>query len=255
MLNIPCTNCTNSIINQDISLIGHPFCVNPCPPDTGCTYWQNTSCTIYNGVSLSCLNIPSGSNLNTLLAAINTEICNLAPPSGATSTCQIYSSCTDPCPSSLVNKITSNTLNVSLSTNGITQCQTVDIEDKSWIFTNVNTVYSQPNNIISGPYTYLFTPVRYGVRNGYPTTNNLLEVRFHGQLFIPSGVSQTGLFTLPLALRPTTDKFYSLNAFYPGVTNFYLLYISSITGLVSITIQLVDSPTIVSFDGLNFIKN
>jgi len=242
MLNTNCTTC-NSIINQQTSCIGSPLCVSPCNPDFGCVDIINTGCVFYNGT-----------NLNTVLAAINSELCT---QSVSGDTCRVKVSNSDACCDYLGNKIVSNTLNVSILTNNITNCQSVDIEDKPWTFTNVNYL-----NGFTTPTQVGYSSARYGIKTGYPTTTNLAEIRFHGQMLTPS-IAGVGLvtvsFNLPLSLAPSTNKYINGIAF--STTNDiaipYSLIINSngqvgfiCNGVVDRIIQLI-----VPLDNITYIKN
>lgn len=255
-----CSQCQVSILNNQSSIIASPICTPICPTIQGCTDIVYTNCIQYTGPNLSCIGVFNGYNLNAVIASINTTICNTQPPSGW---CNVYASCTDPCPSGLVNKITSSTLNVNLSTNGITSCQTVQIEDKPWVFYNsiLNTGFITPTGSN-------FSPLRFGVKCGYPTTGSpncnttittsYLEVRFHGQVQVNSTftIAPQVVFTLPLQYRPPTTKYYSgytnLN---PSSVGPYFIVIYPNGNITLQTAIINESNCIIPFDGINYIIN
>lgn len=257
-----CNKCQNSILNNQSSIIPSPLCAPTCLPVTGCEDTFPSNCVIYYGPNLSCTGILTNDNIAIALSKINSSICSIAP-SGVN--CNIYASCTDPCPSALVNKITSNTLSVTLNTNGITSCQTVDIEDNPWNFTNLS-----PRSGFTTPSSAGYSQVRFGVRTNYPTTNNLLEVRFHGQVQTTSFItiiSNTSpsqpvlVFQLPSsAYYPTTNKYYSGITFSiigSPVVIYYtiIIYTSGIVGIYCFSLYDGLIQAIIPFDGINYIKN
>ena len=101
--------CTPSLFNTQ-SIIPDPICAPICPPNYSCPQGLiNSGCVIYNGPTLSCLGIPSGSPLNTLITAMETLCLNT--PSDA---CQVKVDVNDTCCDYLVNKISSSTLTISV---------------------------------------------------------------------------------------------------------------------------------------------
>ncbi len=268
-----CNGCSVSILNGESSIIPEPICVQNCGSIVGCSEPIFSNCVIWTGGTLPCTNIFTNDTLTTALGKIDARICAIAPPSGVN--CNIYASCTDPCPSSLVNKILSNTLDVSLATNGITNCQQVEIEDKQWLFSIplLQNGFTTPVSFPSPLNLIVPTPtpssVRYAVRIGYPTTTDLLEVRFHGETLTPFFSPSIGLINkvlfqiLPLSKAPITPKYF-IGIAVPLTANGFPIPYSILINTDGKVIINASSPLysvdtnvqiVIPFDGLNYIKN
>lgn len=116
--------CTTTLFNQS-SIIPDPICVPACLPDYSCPLGIiNTSCIVYNGISLECLDVPSGSPLNTLILALEDLCTSIVPP---TDSCTLKVSETDDCCDYLVNKIVSDTIDITTETDG-SGCETLRLE-------------------------------------------------------------------------------------------------------------------------------
>ena len=60
-------------------------CYNPsCDSTCGCPQQVKGSCVFYQGANLTCLNVTKGDDYDSILASLNTLICDLVAPSGNT---------------------------------------------------------------------------------------------------------------------------------------------------------------------------
>ena len=67
-------------------------CYNPsCDSTCGCPQQVKGSCVFYQGANLTCLDVTKGDDYDSILASLNTLICNLVAPSGNTTV--VTSSC------------------------------------------------------------------------------------------------------------------------------------------------------------------
>lgn len=59
-------------------------CTSTCPSYCGCTVQVPGTCVFYQGSNLTCIDATKGDTYDSILATINSLICNLTPPSGNT---------------------------------------------------------------------------------------------------------------------------------------------------------------------------
>ena len=122
-------NCCTTLLNGQSSIIPSPLCSYNCPQEYACELILNSGCIVYNGSTLPCLNIPSGSNLNTLLGALEILCQNQSSP---TSSCMVAVSSSDNCCGYLGAKLVSNSGTIAFTTNNVTtpsgNCQTLSID-------------------------------------------------------------------------------------------------------------------------------
>jgi len=116
--------CTTTLFNQS-SIIPDPICVSPCPPDYSCPNGIiNTGCIIYNGPSLDCLNVLSGSPIQVFIDAVEALCANNEPP---TNSCMVQVNADDQCCDYLINKLVSDTITITTQTvSG--NCTVIDLE-------------------------------------------------------------------------------------------------------------------------------
>ena len=90
-------------------------CYNPsCDSTCGCPQQVKGSCVFYQGANLTCLNVTKGDDYDSILASLNTLICDLVAPTGIQTTLTGCSSIT-------VTQTSSTNYNVCLSTATQTQ--------------------------------------------------------------------------------------------------------------------------------------
>ena len=90
-------------------------CYNPsCDSTCGCPQQVKGSCVFYQGANLTCLNVTKGDDYDSILASLNTLICDLVAPTGIQTTLT-------GCGSITVTPTSSTNYNVCLSTATQTQ--------------------------------------------------------------------------------------------------------------------------------------
>lgn len=129
-----CDNCYNS------------SCTSTC----GCPQQVKGTCVFYQGTNLDCLDVTKGDDYDSILANLNTLICNLNPPSG-------IATVVTGCSSITVTNPSDNVYNVCLSTATQTQINnnTTTVAALSACLTNtvadITVDSSITKNITSGP--------------------------------------------------------------------------------------------------------
>lgn len=159
-----CQNCQDSILSKTKSLITNPSCSEECP-DIVCEVLTYPTC-IPLTKDYSCLGVgvTGDDTLSDLLDAVE-----LKCASGQASANIVKASSDDSCPGTLITKLDSETLNVTLSSPS--GCQQVLIEEKDWTWVELT---PKQNWIVDGVNPAF----------GYRNTNipGKGEVRFRGQL-------------------------------------------------------------------------
>ena len=90
-------------------------CYNPsCDSTCGCPQQVKGSCVFYQGANLTCLDVTKGDDYDSILASLNTIVCNLVAPTGIQTTLT-------GCDSITVTPTSSTNYNVCLSTTTQTQ--------------------------------------------------------------------------------------------------------------------------------------
>jgi hypothetical protein len=90
-------------------------CYNPsCDSTCGCPQQVKGSCVFYQGANLTCLDVTKGDDYDSILASLNTIVCNLVAPTGIQTTLT-------GCDSITVTPTSSTNYNVCLSTATQTQ--------------------------------------------------------------------------------------------------------------------------------------
>ena len=90
-------------------------CYNPsCDSTCGCPQQVKGSCVFYQGANLDCINVTKGDDYDSILASLNTIVCNLVAPTGIQTTLT-------GCGSITVTPTSSTNYNVCLSTATQTQ--------------------------------------------------------------------------------------------------------------------------------------
>lgn len=248
-----CEGCNStSILNKEVSQIAQPICQDECPTNVGCPDIINTQCIIYNGSLLSCLNIPTGATLNTLLAAIESLCEATANPSN----CKAKISSNDTCCGYLEDKITSSSLNITTQNDG--SCESITIEEKCWTWTNIGACCSSNDGTYKDGWSNQGTSTQIGQFSNVKEC--IVKLRGVAKKRFTSPVTQSILFTLPTGKRPLQQRYFFINAAVTG-GYFMLLLIVDPSGDVSINnSQSVPSPipspfnsnVIVSLEGIQF---
>lgn len=236
-----CKDCKDGIIYQTRSLISNPKCNEDCPEEIVCEDIIGSNCVFYSGLTLAC---PSGNPENivyygdTLTQAI-TKLYGLVCQNSTSNTVQVTAN--DRCYGYLASKITSSSLDISVTNPGA--CEKLNIEEKCWTWTAAN-LLNGFTNFPSGQ------PVEY---SSIKECSVKLRGRF-SRTTLSAGTHV--IFKLPLNRAPQ----------YPRV--FSILTTSSIlpTGLGFITVAtngdvtlsyspLAAGSVIVSLDGIEYETN
>ena len=125
-------------------------CYNPsCDSTCGCPQQVKGSCVFYQGANLTCLDVTKGDDYDSILASLNTLICDLVAPTGIQTTLTGCSSIT-------VTPTSSTNYNVCLSTATQTQINS----NTSSIATLSNCINTGVFNVVStdGSVSIAITP-------------------------------------------------------------------------------------------------
>ena len=231
-----CPTCKESILSQTPSLIGKTQCTSNCPEDITCVDIIPSNCVFYSGATLSC---PSGSTSvvygDTVTVALN-KMYQLICQNSTSNTVQVTAN--DTCYGYLFNKITSTSLDITVSNPGA--CEKLKIEEKCRTWTAANLL----NGFVNFPSGQ---PVEY-------SSIKACSVKLRGRFYRTTVTAGTHLiFKLPLNKAPLYPRFFSV------------LTTSSVlpTGLAFVTVAtngdvslnyfpLAAGSVIVSLDGIEF---
>lgn len=235
-----CKDCRDGILNKQASLFADPACTDCNNTEVVCTGKQTYSDCVAVNTTLNCLGTENGASLTEVLEAI----CETAP---LTNSCKVKVDEDDTCCGYLKDKITSNSLDISVS---IPErgCKTLFIEEKDWTWVNLVLKNKWTNFSVVNTS---FETSKYGVKND--------EVKLIGSIFLNTS-GQTGeviITNLPPSVRPTSEKLFSFtgtNTFF----NFSQLIHSNIRIKTNgdVTIVLTNilgnslGQALISFDGI-----
>ena len=244
-----CNPCNKSILSQTESAIGKTQCTQPCPPEITCVDIIPSNCVFYSGPTLSC---PSGNtSVNygvTITSALNTMY-QLLCQNSTSNTVQITAN--DTCYGFLASKITSTSLDITISNPGA--CEKLNIEEGCPVWNNVSNSNSGDGRFLNSwtnadPTFLTIQRVQYSnvkgcsvkLRGGITRTK-----RWDGTAFV--------VFILPFGFRPLRTRWFhaTIDSGGSGVLPVTILIRS--TGEVEIatdpfTLGFVTS----SFDGIEF---
>lgn len=224
-----CTNCKDSILNDEDVIIPDPQCQDDCPDDVGCPDTLSSGCVIYQGSDISCLDIENGDTLTEIIVKLG-ALCDSI--TGSITACKVRVNADDTCCDYLESKIKSDTLDVSVDVDG-RDCKIIRIEEKDWTWTNINiTNGAWVSAKTLAPYSDWAT-LQYGVKND--------EVQLKGGLFKSSNTSNTLIFTLPLSIAPTEKKVYQ-GSWFQG--SYIVLFTISIDTNGEVRIYLANYPAL-----------
>jgi hypothetical protein len=245
-----CPTCKESILSQTESLIGKTQCTQPCPPEITCVDIIPSNCVFYSGPTLSC---PSGStSVNygvTITEALNTMY-QLICQNSTSNTVQITAN--DTCYGYLASKITSTSLDITVSNQGA--CEKLNIEEKCWTW----------NTVTKGSLGDGIFKIKWSSAPNYQIVqySNVKEcvVKLRGTAKVSTYIStDKTIFTLPFGKRPASTRRYSIHVSEPGGTtpllprNIGFIYIYNTGDVVLELFQLaVAIPVEVSLDGIEF---
>lgn len=237
-----CKDCRDGILNKQASLFADPACTDCNNTEVVCTGKQTYSDCVAVNTTLNCLGTENGDSLTEVLLAI----CEI---SAQTNTCKVKIDEDDTCCGYLKDKITSDTLNISVSRED-RGCKTLQIEEKDWEWSNLTLKNKWVNfNAVNNSYAVS----KYGVKNN--------EVKLSGSIFLNTSgqIGEVVVATLPLSVAPTSEKLYSFTG-----TNAFLNYNQIILSVIrvktngDITVVLKSilgnsvSQSLVSFDHISW---
>ena len=244
-----CNPCNKSILSQTESAIGQTQCTQPCPPEITCVDIIPSNCVFYSGPTLSC---PSGStSVNygvTITEALNTMY-QLLCQNSTSNTVQITAN--DTCYGFLASKITSTSLDITISNPGA--CEKLNIEEGCPVWNNVSNSNSGDGRFLNSwtnadPTFLTIQRVQYSNVKG-------CSVKLRGSITRTKLWSGTPfvVFILPFGFRPLRTRWFhaTVDAAANGVLPVTILIRS--TGEVQISTDPF-TPVIVtsSFDGIEF---
>lgn len=199
-----CNPCNKSILSQTPSKIGETQCTQPCPPEITCEDIIPSNCVFYSGATLTC---PSGNtSVNygvTITEALNTMYQLL---------CQNSTSCTakvtanDDCCGYLFDKFSSSSLAITTVTNPLTGCQTLNIEEKCYTWTEL----TRSNLGLAAPWT---SASQLGFEKPAVSSIKGCIVRLAGAVFRENITSSGDILigTLPSGKRPNKTRRFTVN--------------------------------------------
>ena len=217
-----CNPCNKSILSQTESAIGKTQCTQPCPPEITCVDIIPSNCVFYSGPTLSC---PSGStSVNygvTITEALNTMY-QLICQNSTSNTVQITAN--DTCYGYLASKITSTSLDITISNPGA--CEKLNIEEgcRTWYNVSTNFSFNGGSFMSSSKWkNYSTRDINFQVA-GYSSVKGC-SVRLRGTVFNDSYTnSDKIIFTLPANFRPLKTVRFSVNVQTPSAPQVSLIF-------------------------------
>jgi hypothetical protein len=234
-----CTDCNDSILNGQVSLIPDPVCHNNCGTETPCegigTY---TNCVTMNN-ALTCIGSISGVTLSSVLTMLDTKLCQVIAGK-----CIVGVDANDTCCGYLGDKLIAGT-GVTITKNiatGESGCKTLTISTSCFTWNNI-TFSNKWRNL--DPSGIIFTLAKYS------STINC-EVKLRGCVTL-AGYNDTKSVIGILPIAPPVLRRYSINVLssstvIPTLIDIYpdgSIKLFSVTDLINKTISL-------SLDGIYF---
>lgn len=243
-----CTDCRDSILNNQTSTIGQPSCNDNCSEDISCEGIGTYSNCVEVNVALDCSETNVGDNLSTVLQAIDTKLCQ-----STQNNCTVKVSAEDCGCGYLENKISAGVgITITKITQSPSNCQTLQI--------NTNPATLVWNNITL-PST--FTTISGFQIPQYSNKDELGRVWFRGSFTISGGNSMTAgsivnlTTVLPVGSRPLFNRVCSGGYYKPKNTSAsidispsYVIFLN--TGVIAVkNIQGVeiDGKSVITLDG------
>lgn len=243
-----CPTCKESIISQTPSLIGNTVCNPDCPEDISCEDIIPSNCVFYSGATLSC---PSGNTSvnygDTITVALN-KMYQLICQNSTSNTVQITAN--DTCYGYLGSKITSSTLDITISNPGA--CEKLNLEEKCRTWTNIEA------NATTGTNKFRNKWRNYTVANNQRVQISNIKgcsVKLRGRAYNSINVGCNSSVIMVLSTAPLKDRVFSVNVIKVGAscpTVEPKLIIIDTFGNVSLVGEVLNGSYIVSFDGIEF---
>lgn len=244
-----CTDCKENILSGTPSSIGSPKCNGDCPEAITCVDIIPSNCVFYSGQSLSCdesdSTIPFGVTVTTAIGTLFQMVCAVSN----SQTVQVTAN--DTCYGYLASKITSSSLDISVSSPGA--CEKLNIEEKCWSWNNVRT---SNGNIptIDGTFFKKWKNSIFQIAQYSNVKECSVKLRGTVQNNSYSNTDKI-IFTLPTGFRPLATRRFSVNisngvSSVPTAIGFIYIY-SDGTVVLEYT-QPITGTTVVSLDGIEF---
>jgi len=191
-----CTDCRDSILNNQGSIIATPACQDNCPEEVDCAGISTYSKCVMVGIALECIDTQPNTPLDTVLALLDNKACQ-----AYTDTYKVKVDVDDTCPGFLDDKIESDSFVIDISDNS--GCKKITINEKRWadLYEDFPTL-SSPWEEATGTVASL----QYAIRND--------EVRFKGAITIPTIGNEypsggyVNIATLPAEACPTEPRIF-----------------------------------------------
>lgn len=237
-----CPTCKESILSQTPSLIGQTQCTTDCPEDITCVDIIPSNCVFYSGATLSC---PSGNTSvnygDTVTVALG-KMYDLICQNSTSNTVQITAN--DTCYGYLASKITSSSLDITISNPGA--CEKLNIEEKCWTWSDITFI----------PGSKWKTSIPPTSQKAQVSNVKECVVRLRGTVYNNTySSSDKIIFQLPLQKTPSKNRRFSVNIS-NGVstvpTNIGFIYIYNTGDVVLEYTQNITGATFVSLDGISF---
>ncbi len=194
-----CTNCKDSILNNQSSSIPNPICQDDCPEDVGCDIQLASNCIYLNTGALDCLGLENGSTLNQFISAVE-NLCEQTV--SGSNDFKLKVSASDTCGGYLFDKLTSSTLDIIKTPPS--GCQILTIDEKSVVTNNITL---QANWINGNTISVNYTQSTHSLKSG--------RVNLGGQIVYNGTAIQTIAFILPSSVRPPKTKIFTYLAMTP----------------------------------------
>lgn len=250
-----CTDCNDSILNGQVSLIPDPVCHDNCGTETPCegigTY---TNCVTMNN-ALTCIGSISGVTLSSVLTMLDTKLCQVI-----TGKCTVSIDANDTCCGYLGDKLIAGTgvtitKNITTTASG---CKNLTISADAC---NTWTELTKGNQGLTVKWVWA------GGDYEKPSVSNVKNciVRLAGTIKLNQGQSinaTTAIGLLPVGKRPLKNRNFSVNIItpYPAPNNILpcILSINHTTGQMTISHPYssgVLQGVTLSLDGISFETN
>lgn len=248
-----CTDCNDSILNGQVSLIPDPVCHDNCGTETPCegigTY---TDCVTMNN-ALTCIGSISGVTLSSVLTMLDTKLCQVI-----TGKCTVSIDANDTCCGYLGDKLIAGTgvtitKNIATASSG---CKTLTIaadECNTW------TQLTKANLGLANGWVWVGDPYE---KPAVSSVKNCI-VRLAGTVFKTVGTAplnaQVTIGTLPAGKRPLKYRRFPIvltSSLFPKFIP-SMLTIAPTGEMTFLVVIALTSPTpyTISFDGISFETN
>lgn len=239
-----CSDCKDSILNSSGANIPDPLCQENCPEDVGCADTISSTCVIYQGADIDCLNVENGQSVTEVVEALGV-LCN--DMQNSLTSCKVKTNADDTCCDYLDQKIQSTDFDISVATSP-TNCKYLNISDLDWTWTNIVPTPGYWASVKT--YDPTWATLQYGVKRD--------EVQLKGGI-LRFAVGNTLAFTLPLSVAPSEKKVYQI-PYMPGNNTYSVVATVTIATNGQVRVNAVATPLsvpafslLLSLDGIRYI--